>query len=223
MKTDRCIDTLGFGDVERWADDDPRREHLRDCARCQAELASYQEFVQTPDRPAAAQTELAVQAMRAAFADELRRSHHHSLRRPPRLRWPLLAASAVAAVALIAFLGPWRETESLGPLRTGEPVTVEFPATVVTLGAVVRLPDGRLEFSWQAYPDADHYRLQVFDATLREVGSAITNGVTKVQIPRADLANAAQPGAPLAWQVEALRQGARIAISPLAAFPMPAN
>jgi hypothetical protein len=203
MKPAACIPTLEFGEFPNWPVGDPRREHLRGCARCQAELASYREFVQPPDIPPGARVEDAARAMRSAFGAELRRSHRR------RLRWPYVAAAA-AAIVLIGLLGPWRAAEEdLGPLRAGEPAAA---SSLVGLDAAVTRADGGLEFRWQAVEGADHYRLHLFDVDLREIGRPTTTTLTQLQVPAPSVA-------PRAWQVEALRGGVRIASSELVALP----
>jgi hypothetical protein len=208
MNTDRCIGTLELGEIEHWADSDPRRTHLRQCARCQAELASYREFVQPPDEPSQALPESAARALRAAFAAELRRTRDRSLRRPVVLRWPLLAASAVAAALLIGILGPWNEPESLGPLRAGEPGTARAR---LELGVVVRSADGGIALRWSPVEGADSYRIRLFDAELNEIGAAVLTSDTSLQLP-------AESIVARAWQVDAVRAGVSIAASELVAI-----
>jgi len=220
MNANSCIASGEWGDVESWPDGDPRRQHLSNCARCQAELMSYREFLQTGDRPAGARPQEAATVLRAALRREWSAQRHAAPRRrgTPR-RWQLWAVAAVAALVLVAVRVPWRNGESLGPLRSGRTGQL---SDAIELSAV-QWVGAELELAWSGVVDADRYTVSIFDPQLRQLGRIDAGAQTNLRLRLDQLDRQPNPAEPLAWQVEAHRQGARIASSPLATFTQPTH
>lgn len=218
MNANACISSREWGDVESWSERDPRRQHLNTCSRCQAELLSYREFVQVGDRPTGARPEEAATAMRAALRSEWTAQRHAATRRrgSPR-RWQLWTAAAVAALALLAVRIPWRSGESLGPLRSGK--TGQLSGAIEL--SAVQWVGAEVELAWSGVVGADRYTVSIFDAQLRQLGRLDAGAKPSLLLSLDQLERQPSPGEPLAWQVEAHRQGALVASSPLATFTQP--
>jgi hypothetical protein len=95
----------------------------------------------------------------------------------PRRSWFVLRALPVAAaLAAVAFAGWWLTRTPAGPagpdvLRGGS----SAPQLIEPVGDVTALP---AELRWNAVAGADHYRVELFDATGRRLGTAVTPETT---------------------------------------------
>jgi hypothetical protein len=228
----RCLDPEGLSGHESWFEDDPRVLHLRDCARCQALLASYRLFTAAPadlppERLAEARARL-TQARRAwpaahavgparPFAPEREGAAPlDRLRRwfgGPRYR----AALAFAVMLVVAGTAYWTRYSFVGGheprvLRAQDETPSRFAILTVTLLAPQQV-HGRLVLRWHAVPGADAYEVTLFDAGFSALSNRVTGRDTMLELAAPSPAGADVAASPLYWQVTARRTGDVVAQS----------
>lgn len=229
MKRTECIRPEEWGAVEAAGASDPRRRHVEECARCQAQRSAYLELIQDRGVPSGADPRAASLAMRRAFEAELERNGATSKRARlakssgtsargvtarvgdflfTRPAFAAFAAVATLAVIWVAFVPP----EGRAPrdvLRGGD------RATPAPWTCSVEVRSGALEFTWTAVPDADAYDVLLFDRDLREIHRAgpFAADARSARLDAREAALVASP--PSYWQVVARAGADTVASSPV--------
>jgi hypothetical protein len=174
----------------------PEREHLESCARCQAEMALWQEF--RDDEPAAGE-ELPVQWI----ASEVRRRRGGEGPRNVISTWRLLATAATLIIAVGAgYIAINREPSVDVPFRVANPYRSAQIEGLAPVGDLAAAP-GQLQ--WSAVPGASKYDVRILevDGTVLWEASTID---AHVLIPP-DIVAKCVRGKTILWEVAANRGG----------------
>jgi hypothetical protein len=174
------------------------REHLSGCARCQAELALWHEFVNSSPRPEDqdavtwVSTQLRRRRAQAATALNLRS-------RPMVRRGTLIAAAASILVAVALGYVVWDPEPALNGSHPAAPTFRRAQLDVVGPQGDIAMPPR--ELAWVALDGAVRYDVRVFeiDGTTLWEGST---SVVRVGFPP-DIMNRFVPGKPVHWEVTA--------------------
>lgn len=208
-ETTDCVPIERFGEELTTQE----REHVAHCARCEAEVALWEEFrdaTPSPDEGAAVQWIAAEVARRRAGTPAAARQPWFNRRWFGVLRPQALAAAA--AVVLVAL--------TIGQLADREPAIVTPPsdqnefrsARIETIAPTGDLPYAPTELSWVAVRGAERYDVEVLEvdrtvlwrASTREPRVQLAAGLTKQFVP----------GKTILWEVTARgRDGAALAQS----------
>lgn len=216
---------------------DAERAHVEGCERCQATLTAMQEFLALDVADAA---ELAqAEARLAAMVPGIIGAHEKPTLLPtllptpqpdlqpkpkplpmssPRARRSNLPGflALAACLALVSTLVLMRRTDPPAQFR-GDAGTAQVQgAQAIDAGAGVTL-------SWDAYPGAGFYHVQVFDAQVHEVARYGPVAGTRLSIEADSLAALVQrvpTGEMITWQVVALSGRDPIAHSAWSRFPL---
>lgn len=219
--TDPCFDSADLDELLSLPADDPRLDHLENCAACRSLLASYRKYLDPGTLPPEARQVEAQRSMQRFIEEQIIGVDTPTPTRPSylsrlmaSLRGPALAPMLVVVFALVVVTGIWATRDALRPeRRTG--IVRDLPVSGEETGMmpVAQVMDGGSRLSWQAIPGADAYRVQILSADLvmeREIDAG----------NRLSLATeAADPGEPRFARVIAARRGDEIARSPLIAMP----
>ncbi|NOT33522.1 MAG: hypothetical protein HOP12_05045 [Candidatus Eisenbacteria bacterium] len=176
--TRNCVETEDLGLLESLPVDDPRRVHVAACARCQARLETYEEFLAERPLPVGADPAAARAHLRDVIHAQLSPRAPHRERsttsRPAWTRWlgmsqPVLATVAVLIVAALIVLG------GRLPVFRSEPEVLRgvdgTSAGEVTLISARVAPNGTLTLDWRSVSGADEYRLRALDVGLVPVAT----------------------------------------------------
>lgn len=195
--------------------------HVKDCARCKAELSLLQGFL-------AAEPAQAEAADVRALTDEVRRRVRQQIRpaAPPAWwrRWlamPLsprfaMAAASVLILAGISIYVSQMRNPALGPgLPSGADTYRSQSIRLETPKGEIAVPPAAL--LWQPVPGANRYVVTLMEVDRNEIWTQNSNSA------RADLPSSIQakalPGKTLLWQVTAFdRAGSKIAESGIEKF-----
>jgi hypothetical protein len=202
-------------------DDDPRRLHLRECARCQALQRMYETFMTPAAHLPEPERRDAVERLQAAIASRPPvATRGRELRRSSPLewflaRWSWMVPAAAAAVLCVVLVGrelrPGRDTVTLRSGPAGR------TAADLHIDKLEIAADGGLNLSWPQIPGADAYEVRFFSADLKEVGRLGPFQGGELQVKPSDSVLAS--GEAVLVRVVALRQGAPAAMSPVRPVP----
>jgi hypothetical protein len=227
QEPERCPAIEVLADLAALPRGDPRRSHLDACPRCQARLATYEEFLRaepagTGPRVDAALTRLAASIDAAVLGgatilaapdggeaaagggdapDGAAPARGRLLRLPRGWRAVLAAAAALLLLVGLDTIVPQREP--LLVLRAPSPVV---PATLA-LEPPRPLAGGGLELSWQPHPEADAYLVIILAPDLTERARLPVSGEPRLRIEVARLAELLEGRPVFAWKVLALGGG----------------
>ena len=190
-----CLDEIALAELAEGASPATRESalaHLASCRRCREQLAALMELLAD-----------------AGVAAEVRRVTPTPAR--PAWRRPLFAAGLVAVAALLLlFVAPHGSRppsqEHRGPTLTATPAPV-----LVSPQGDVPSPSS---LTWRAVPDADRYRVTLFDASANLLLDVQTTDTT-VALPDSIRI---VPGRSYLWKVEARTSWDRWAASELIEF-----
>jgi len=191
------------------------REHLAECARCQAEMALWKEFNEnTPRAGEEEDVNWIVNKLQTRSTNVVEISAWKKMLRPRNLA---IAASLVLAIA-IGYLVENREPvldQSLTRPTAYRSARVEV---ITPKGDVITAPTALV---WQSVDGATIYEVQVMevDRTVLWQGSSST---PRVDLPAA-VTEQCVPGKAILWQVSARREGAVLAESGLQRFRVKAR
>lgn len=188
--TPDCIDVSRFGAPLS----DAEQQHVRDCARCQSELAMFREF-ESDESTSDGQW----------IAEELRRRLQQNESEtvvPFRPRTFRLAYAVAAMLVVLIGVGTWMQLRepSLDP-------AIDVPqgyrsARLEAIAPMGDLADTPKELRWSVVPNASRYRVRVMEVDQ----TVLWNGETTdshIALPPAVVAQFA-PGKSLLWDVTAL-------------------
>ncbi|MBN2170126.1 MAG: hypothetical protein JW819_02255 [Candidatus Krumholzibacteriota bacterium] len=226
QEPERCPAIETLVDLAALPPGDPRRSHLDACPRCQARLATYEEFLRaepagTGPRVDAALARLAASLDAAILGDaagtaaasgeeatgESEPSRGRLLHLPRAARAVLAAAAALLLLVGLDTIVPRREPPIV--LRAPSPVV---PATLA-LEPPRTLAGGGLELSWQPHPEADAYLVIILAPDLTERARLLVSGEPRLRIEAARLAELLESRPVFAWKVIALGGGDELARS----------
>lgn len=223
--SDSCLQMEELLEVARLEAGDPGRTHLDQCPRCQANLASYEAFMNTEGLPDEADLSDARSKLGAALDREIFGAEapggETSAANPIRSLLDRLTAPAlrpvwaVAAVVLLAIVirnthQPPGGTERTITLRGAETGT----ESLVT-GEPRLLEDGGIGLSWQHVPAADRYEVAIYGVNLAEITRLDAGGETSLLLTPETLGELAAEQGTLFWRVFCLREGDPLASSRL--------
>lgn len=200
-------------------DDDARRAHLRDCARCQALQRMYEAFMTPATHLPESERRDAVARLRTAVAE---RSAVSTARAPNdttrgrarwfewiggRNRWAL--AAVVVAIGAM-FVGREMRPDR-GEIRLRE-ATGRDAGGELAIESMRASPDGGFDLDWKKVPGADAYELRFYSADLREVARLGPLQNDELTVRASDSVLVGAPDAVLV-RVVALRAGAPLTMS----------
>jgi hypothetical protein len=198
QRTPACIRIERFGEDLTQAE----RDHLSACARCQTELALWQEFTQSiPARDEGAAVQWIAAEVRRRRA-ELRPSRKFVWARDwlGPLRSPGFAA---AAAALVLSIGIGHLAWDREPSITTTPGDLNYrTASLGVVAPVGDLPSPPRELVWMAAPGAMRYDVEVLEID-RTILWRASSTALRVDLPAAVVAQLV-PGKPVLWEVTAL-------------------
>lgn len=225
MSEGHCLDPEGLSGHESWLEDDPRLRHLRDCARCQALLASYRLFTAAPaDLPPERLAEARARLTQARHAWPAPHAARPAM--PPPMAWEgsspfdrlrrwfggprYRMALAFAVVLVVAGTAYWTRYSFVAGreprvLRAQDETPGGFSGLAVTLLAPQRVHE-RLVLRWHEVPGADAYEVTLFDAAFSPLFHQAVGRDTMLElaVPRRAADDAT---APVYWQVIARGSG----------------
>jgi hypothetical protein len=202
---------------------DAERAHVEGCERCQASLTALQEFLSldVANSPELAQDDARLAAMVQGIVGTDAKAAGPARvlpMSPPRARRTNLPGilAIAACLALVSTLVLMRRADTPAQFR-GEAGAAQVQ------GAQATDAGGGVILSWDAYPGAGFYRVQVFDAQVHEVARYGPVAGSRISIEADSLAALAQrvpAGEMITWQVVALSGRDPIAHSPWTRFPL---
>lgn len=238
-----CFRIEELGEIARLDPNDPRLEHLKECAHCRALLASCREFHEPKELPEGldiedAERRLAVTFDRAIQGREGGREvvgAWEDASRPqsprgsslscflrnlwrPALRPAWGVGAAVAIIFLAVHLIDFRDgaSDRIVPRIEQDPARLEF-----ILHEPQPLEGGEVRLAWQPVEDADAYRVLFFDADLDELARLDTGSASTVALRPEDVGGLPVSGTKILWQVVALRSGDELTRSHPAGLRLP--
>lgn len=192
------------------AEDDPRRRHIAECARCRSRVMLYQSLFESAGEP---RDEDANRKLEAVIRRELEGPAVAPFRTPVvhgsrRLRW-LAAAAVLVAAAGITF----------SMLRApGGDETLRGPkATSFAVAAAHALPDGGFDLRWDRVAGAEAYEVVIYDVGYAEIARYPVTGATNLVVP----AGVLPPKSALLWRVTARSAGRDVAESEVGTLQTP--
>ena len=150
-------------------------DHVAECAECRSQLAMLSQTLEDPD-----------------VAAELRTLEARAIPRSSRLSLPWLGGLAAAAAAAIVLVGPIRSRET-ATHRESAITTTEAPRALAPIEAAS--PGDSLR--WTTLPQADLYRVRIWNAEGVVVWSAETRDTVAVLPPMLT------PATQYLWEVRA--------------------
>jgi len=234
-------DCLTVEELGRWmdglfsdAEESRASAHLAGCARCQTELALFQELERTTpqpkDQPAVSWivAELKRRSSESARATgEVSRSAPSSARRalsPRGLAGRRISAAALSLAAMVIAVAVGlsvRTSREPGLISDGIPTALRSQG-VVGLAPIGDLMQSPTELRWQPLPGAARYSIKLMEVDRSEFWQASAEG-TVVLLPAA-VREKVVPGKTLLWQVTALdAAGKALGSSPLERFRLSAS
>jgi len=214
--TAECLDLARLGEEL----DAASRAHLGSCARCQAELALFQELQRgdsTADEAEAGRW----------IAGELQRRFQDSGNVVPfRAKRVRALYAAAAAIVMVIGAGWWMQMREPSLDLPGGPAVYRGVRldVIAPAGELAQAPN---ELRWNAVPNASRYHVQISEVDATVVWSGDTTQ-PYVALPPAAIEQFA-PGKSLSWEVKAFRgnemlassetQTVRVSVTPLRKEP----
>jgi len=219
-----CVAEETLHEVLALPESDPRRSHLESCPRCRALVLSYRQFV-APD----AQESTSYGTEEATRLDDFRgrlmsgtaagagAAAPQGGGAPGGSWWSRLFAPALRPVWGLAALaivlgGLWLGPRIGGP-RGSEPVLRGGTQAALALGEVEHLADGSVRLMWQPHPEAEHYELRFYSASLEPIAGRPMGLETSVTVAPGDMPEAWRAGAVVLYRIVAMRGGDEIEAS----------
>lgn len=215
-----CFSIEELSDLLDRDSDDPRLEHVRDCARCRNLLAALREFGAPTQLPSQADIPRAEAQLKRFITENVdmpqptsslgsffRRliGSGHLLHRP-------VTGLALAAVVLVIVVGV-REG-----LKPSEPFLVRDAGTHTEPQLVLHAPeaqsDGGVRLSWEAISEDATYEVVLYSSSLDELARFAVGNETAFVINPDEF-----PSGRILWQIEAAIRGNPIATSQPAGIP----
>ncbi len=186
MNDSRCLSVEGVADALEAAADDPRKQHLQTCPRCQALAAEYRLFMTKNENVALPDVEEALR-LNKALAEEIGRkppemqafsqSWWSAGRIPGIIRWRY-AAPALAAVLVVILLLPREELRNPDPtVMRGEGIE----EATLAVQAIAEGDDGGLVLIWERSAAADSFAVQFLAANLTVLATVETEGQNRLE------------------------------------------
>ena len=199
---------------------DPRREHLRDCARCRAMMRAHDDFVESRAVPAGARLAEAERALSAFIEREIGPASLPVRGRPRVSIWDrLLAPAARPAWALAAFALLAGGALIVTRARAPEPVVLRGAPPVAPGAELELLPQEKtgdaVTLRWRPAREADAYLVRLYSVELDEIGTLGPLGSPSATIRPRDVAPGVKPGGTVLSRVVALTRGDEIGASAL--------
>ena len=224
-----CYDPELLAEIMEQPEDSPRRNHLDNCPRCRARLATFQEFIASEGECDPARLELAMTRLGNDLDLEIFGEVNTPRPEPGNSIFQRYLDSritrvvmAMAAMIILFFTLDGLVHRPDNPeilLRANNQSTA---TNELLLHQTAPLADGAVELSWQGIPDADTYRVKILGTDLRELASFDLAGSTSFRLDPQILADPAFGPGPFAWLVIALNGGDEIARSrPVPMVPGP--
>ena len=178
-----CIDLARLGEERTGAE----QAHLEGCARCQTELALFQEMMAEESSPDS-----------RWVAEELGRGGNVVAFRPKLWRTLYAIAAAVVLVIGVSWWLQFREPSiEVGGADVYRGARLE---AIAPIGDIAQPPN---EFRWKAVPNASQYRIRIVEIDSTVIWSSITTE-PYASVPPSVIKQFV-PGKSLRWDVQALR------------------
>jgi len=213
------LDPDRLGELHAAAPDDPRRRHLRECARCRALMRAHDDFVGDAPAPAGARLAEAEQALGAFLEREI--GHGRPAPAPARPAWldrlwtPAARPAWAFACAAVIAGGALLVLQARGPqpvvLRGAPPVA---PGSELELLAPEFEGDAVM-LHWRPAREADSYLVRFFSVGLEEIGRAGPTPEPSITVRLQDAAPGTRPGEAVLYRVVALARGDEVGTSAL--------
>ncbi|MCP4548135.1 MAG: hypothetical protein GY835_16850 [bacterium] len=209
-----CYPIDEFARIAELPPGDARREHLDDCPRCQARLATYEEFIHNEFECSGEQLNAAMNSLDESLTREIFPPSDKERAPVVPFRSPVVRAVISVAAALLLLLAvdslrdDSKEREVV--LRTDNPVSSEEGIRLTTPTQTV---SGEVELRWQPYPGADSYEVRILDAELIETACIAVTGGTRLVLAADTVKRSLTSTGILTWSVTALCEGDAISIS----------
>lgn len=213
-RTAECVEPEALDALLALAEGDPRRDHLRTCARCHALAESYALFLAPADAHESHvdDADRAFDALRARLlagevSPALRRSTWRDWFAPAlRPAWALAALTVLVGGALV-----------VSRLQAPAPNHVLRGTTdqAMTLAPPVALADGDVRLGWKGVPGADTYEVVFYSSTLDELDRAAAGAETSILLPAGRIPAVYEKGEILLYRIIASHGGDEVARSPV--------
>ncbi|MFC1572231.1 hypothetical protein ACFL6M_01405 [Candidatus Eisenbacteria bacterium] len=217
--------------IAELASDDPGRRHLDSCARCQARLETYLEFMRADGECRQDQIDWALDRLGEKLDGEIlgtdgQGSGSEDVRKRSlfHFRSPLIrSALAVAACLLLYFAldGVWDRTTP-GDNGSGDILLRSDDSAVQTGEIALATPDyignGGVELRWQPYPEAESYIVRILDTQLDEVARIPVGLEALLRLDSSRQQDLPAGEGVYAWIVIAISRGDEIAHSKPSSF-----
>ena len=207
-RTSECIAIERLGEPQT----DAEREHLAGCARCQSEMALWNEFDESEVRAEdEADVQAIVQQLRHAGAEAPSNVVSIESRRKSWMRSLAIAATLVIAVG-VGYLVNNREPSVNVPFGD----SAYRSASVDVVAPKGDVPNAPAELRWSAVTGAKQYGVAVMEVDRTMLWQTSTQE-THVALP-ATVVEQCVPGKTILWQVTAKRDSSVIAQSGVQRF-----
>ena len=177
LPTAACLPVEALADIETLSENDARRQHVQECARCHALWTEFRSFMSNEPEPSTARTPEAMRHLNAVLEREIGGADDTDAKRTVagwrrwrlsgvrRLLWVPAAAAIVVALMMLGRSGD--PTGGSGVVRGESPQRLRAQALLQP--GTSSFPTARVRFDWQSVDGADAYELQVLSTDHQEV------------------------------------------------------